>query len=213
MAKEIAVLTDAEGKLAVWTEGGRLTVFRRENGGWREIASRQVSLDPGGGLGELRRQMMDMIAWLGECAVVLAAVVTGLPYFELEKAGVSIWELPGQFEKGMLETVLQEEALAERERRRALPVAVPVPEHLGNGRYRISIKEVQENGGGLTSKQVLQGFLQKGCFEEVEILCAHVPPWLESELVCGVLAGEREKLPGGMRVKVRRPAPEVVADK
>ncbi len=205
MAKEIAVLTDASGSLAAWSEGGRLSVFRRENGLWHELAAHDVALDMSGGISGLRRQMADIIALLGECTIVLAATVTGVPYFELEKADISIWEMSGPFEKRMLETVLQEEALAEQERRSSAPVAVPAPEHLGNGRYRISIKEVQEKGG-ITSKQVLQGFLQKGCFEEVDILCAHVPPWLEGELAVGALTGHVEKSAAGVRLTVRRAA-------
>ncbi len=203
MAKEIAVLTDAAGQLAPWTAGGSLTVFRRENGVWRERDACSVGLDASGGLSGLRRQMAGVIEMLGGCDIVLAAAVTGVPYFELEKADVAIWEMQGAFEKELLETVLQEAALAEQARRQVQPAAVPVPEHLGNGHYRISIKEVQENGGA-TSKQVLQGFLQKGCYEQVDIICAHVPPWLEGEFAGGALAGTVEKTANGTRLTVRR---------
>jgi len=34
---------------------------------------------------------------------------------------------------------------------------------------------------GITSKQILQGFIREGNFHSLEIICDHIPPWLEME--------------------------------
>ena len=202
MAKKIAVLTDEQGNFSAWAAGGVLSVYLRENGNWRMTMSCSLQMDASSGMDGLRRQMAEVIVWLDDCTILAAASVTGVPYFELEKAGVAVWELQGAFERVQLEGILQEEALAQRERRQTQP-AIPQPEHLGNGRYRISIKEVQESGGA-TSKQVLQHFLEKGCYEEVEVLCAHVPPWLETMIESGNLCGSISKSPQGTLAVLQR---------
>jgi hypothetical protein len=46
----------------------------------------------------------------------------------------------------------------------------------------------------MTSKQVLMPILQQGNFYSLEILCNHVPPWLEVELQDGRLVVRVEKI-------------------
>lgn len=174
--------------------GGLLRVYRRQGGVWQEERSMPLRLVPGGGLAGLRQQMAAVITFLGGCRVVVAASITGVPYYELEKAGCSLWEMQGQ-PLDWLEEVLHGEE--ENANIRPTPVALPVPQDLGDGRWRISIREVQQAAGGITSKQVLQKLLRRGDFSTLEILCAHVPPWLEGEWLAGSFGGTKERLANG----------------
>jgi hypothetical protein len=49
------------------------------------------------------------------------------------------------------------------------------------GTFIISIKEVQGKRPDISSKQVLQQFIQRGGFLVLDITCTHVPPWIEVE--------------------------------
>ena len=58
---------------------------------------------------------------------------------------------------------------------------VPVPLEDTPGNFFISIKETQGKRPELSSKQILQSFIRKGSFASLEIVCDHVPPWIEME--------------------------------
>lgn len=189
MAFDIAVYVDGNGETASLNRPGKLVLYRKRQGRWKVCREKGFAPVPEEGMGGLRRMMGEIIEFMDQCRVFVGHTVTGIPYFELEKYGRTVWEMqgkPGEF----LEHVLEREEEESRQDQKAPLVAVPVPEEVGEGRYRVSIKEIQDSGGGITSKQVLQPFLRRGNFYELEITCSHVPPWLKAEFTTGVFQGE-----------------------
>ncbi len=59
--------------------------------------------------------------------------------------------------------------------------SIPAPVEIAFGRFTISIKEIQGNHPEVSSRMVLQEFIRTGAFIELEIVCDHVPPWIEVE--------------------------------
>ncbi|TLM97498.1 nitrogenase, partial [bacterium] len=175
-------------------EQGKIIVYQKNQGKWTELRQREFMLDKDLGMKELRAGMEEAIEFLAGCDTFVARSIAGVPYFSLEKAGFSVWEFegrPAEFLDYVLEQ--EEEARAEEAEQQGSNV-IPLPVEIGDGRYKISLKEIQANNSGVTSKQVLQPFLRKGRFYELEVLCGHVPPWLEAELAAGNMAGEVEKI-------------------
>lgn len=201
MVKEIAVYLDVEGASASLNEPGIITIFRRANGTWEIDRTREFSIGTARGMRELRLGMSDMLQFLAGCKIFVARSATGVPYFELEKAGCSVWEIAGRPEE-FLDQVWQDEELERSAAQLKAPDAVPVPEEISPGNFYISIKEVQDKNADLSSKQILQEFVRRANFRTLVILCSHVPPWLELEAVRGRLACEIEKL-GTSEYKVR----------
>jgi Fe-only nitrogenase accessory protein AnfO len=194
MAKDIAVFIASDGSTASLYQAGDLVIYQRRQGVWHIARKMAFGLDQGKGLREMRQQLAAAVAFLADCKTFVALTVNGVPYFELEKADISVWEYegkPGEF----LDAILAEEeaGLAQQAKQKVL-YAVPVPVETANGHYRISIKDIQENNSGVTSKQVLLPFIRKGQFYELEVLCNHLPPWLEAELATGALVSRVEKI-------------------
>ena len=180
MAKEIAAFVDANGSATLLSTACCLQVYRKQEASWRKERSVEVALGDAKGLGELRSRMAEIIDFLGSCDTVVAEAFQGAALHALEKANVGMWEITGRPEASFDSILSEEEDIThtnEEPARRPLPVL----ENKGDGRAYISIVEVQRSGGGLTSKQVLLPILHQGAFKELEILCAHVPPWLEAE--------------------------------
>jgi len=146
--------------------------------------------------------MAEVIEFLGTCNVFVARAIVGVPYYELEKAGCSVWEFDGE-PLDFLNYIQEKEEEAKLEE--VEPMVIPVPEELANGYYRISIKQIQEIESGITSKQVLLPFLRQGNYYQLEVICSHIPPWLETETLTGNLVCESEKIaPGEVRLVVRK---------
>lgn len=193
MAFDIAVYLSADGETASLGDPGRLVLYRRRKGYWGAFREKDFSPVGAGGMKELRRLMGEVLEFMDGCRVFVGNTVTGIPYFELEKSNCAVWEMQGK-PRDFLDYILAREEEEHRREEKSAVVVVPVPEETGPGCYRISIKEIQENNTGVTSKQVLLPFLHQGNFYELKVLCNHIPPWLEAEFMTGKLCGEFNKI-------------------
>ncbi len=193
MAKEIAVFQREDGKTASIYEHGKIVIYRRTTGNWTPLRERQLCIDKAQGLAELRRKVGEVITFLNECRIFVGLSVIGLPYYELEKAGFSVWEFDGKPEE-FLEYILKKEEEASEQKPDVKSPEQLGPVETGDGCYKISLKQIQANNTGVTSKQVLLPFLRSCKFFNLEVVCSHVPPWLESELAVGNFSGHIERV-------------------
>lgn len=190
MANQVAVLVNAEGSACNLTESGRIMIHERQSGAWKVIKEKPFQLGQDS-LNSMRRQMAELVNLLEGCKIFVAKAVSGMPYFELEKAGCSIWEFEGTPPE-FLDFVIEKEEEAQEEK---VPLMViPKPTEVEPGIFHISIKDIQENQCSISSKQVLQSFIRQGKFYSLTIRCNHVPPWLDGEIIFKGLAMDKVKL-------------------
>lgn len=192
MALDIAVCIGEDGVTSSLYEGSKLVIYQKKQGSWEIGRETVMTLDQKGGMGGLRRQMAEIGLFLDQCKIFVGRAIVGMPYFELEKMQCSIWEFEGE-PLTFLDYILSKEEEKLAESQLVVPQAIPVPIKKEHGEYYISIKEIQEMGSGITSKQVLMAFLRQGNFYSLEVLCNHIPPWLEADLKDGPLVGRIEK--------------------
>ena len=193
MAREIAVFIGEKEQTTSFDGKGKVKVFRKVEGCWVESREKEFNLESGQGLAGLRKTMKEVLNFLGQCRTMVALTIGGVPYYELEKAGCSVWEFEGRH-MDFLDFILQKEEEAQEIEGRQKESIQLGPVETGRRCYRISLKEIQENNAMLTSKQVLQPFIRKGEFCELEVFCSHIPPWLEFEVACGGLEFHVENL-------------------
>jgi Fe-only nitrogenase accessory protein AnfO len=180
MTEEIAVILGADGSSTTLSEPGTVVVFRRQDGAWKTDRESPLALDPAQGLRGMRQNMAGLLEFLGDCRIVVTKSASGALYFELEKARCTIWEIDGK-PAGFLDPVWADEEKEKKAVRSTAAPDIPVPKEKTPGNFFISIKEVQGRRPDISSKQVLQQFIQRGGFLVLEIVCSHVPPWIEVE--------------------------------
>jgi Fe-only nitrogenase accessory protein AnfO len=193
MAREIAVFTGADGTSASLDEPGKVVVYRRAQGSWEPDRERDFTLREARGMRELRRKTDEMLRFLGGCRIFVARSAAGVPYFELEKAGHSVWEFEGRPADFLEHVWTGEEQERTTETLPAVP-GIPVPEEMTPGNFRVNIRDIQGNSADLTSKQVLRQFIAGGSFRSLAIICSHVPPWIEVEALHRGLGFDAEQL-------------------
>ncbi|MBP2650433.1 MAG: anfO [Firmicutes bacterium] len=181
MAGEIAVFCNADGLSAVLGEAGKIIVFRRSSGVWEVVREKDCFLDARAGLRQMRQQIKDILGFLESCRIFVAAQVTGVPYYELEKAGFSVWEYSGDPIHYLENIWLQEEqdTVAVDQESPSVRTVLVSPIEKKPGYFTVSLKEIQQKNAGVTSKQVLLPFINRRQFQILEIECTHLPPWLE----------------------------------
>lgn len=204
---EIAVLIGQNGETGSIHESGKILVYRHSCQIWEVCRSIPFSLQPRKGLAQTRKYMASMLEFLGECRAFVGLSVIGLPYFELEKAGFTIWERSGS-PADFLDDIMQGKLLESESASTMdlnIVLARPEPKKVGPGCYSISLKEIQNCNGMLTSKQILFPLLEKMAFESLIIICSHVPPWLEVKILYGEVNGVIHKItPNETRVIISR---------
>jgi len=205
MTKKIAVYVGAGGETSSLYEKGKVVLYSKKPGRWEVLKEKEFSPGRHLNMQELRHNMAEILEFIGDGRIFVGLSVTGIPYFELEKSGFSVWEFQGK-PLDYLDYVLEKE---EEETNKKIyggeTLKPPAPVEISDGCYRISIKEIQENNHGVTSKQALLPFLRHGEFYSLQILCNHVPPWLESELLAGSLNGLIEQIDkDSVRVTITR---------
>ncbi|MDK2973677.1 MAG: hypothetical protein PWP08_48 [Methanofollis sp.] len=183
MVVEIAAIVDENGCSGVLNEPGQVVVYRHVQGAWEIDRAMEVSLDRSRNLREMRLKMGEILQFMNECRIFVARAAGGALYFELEKAGCSIWEIAGN-PVDALDIVLEDEEKERVERVAAQSqgtTGIPTPCEQAPGVFFISIREAQGKAPEISSKQILQRFVAEGNFSVLEILCDHVPPWIEME--------------------------------
>ncbi|SDD55643.1 Fe-only nitrogenase accessory AnfO family protein [Sporomusa acidovorans] len=201
MARDIAVFIGDNGTTTYPEEPGQVVIYRRQQGKWRQVSAMPFQLERASGITVVRRQVTGLIQWLGHCHIFVALSVSGLLYKELEQADFSIWEFSGR-PTDFLEYILVQEEMASR-RNEPNTQAAPAVIETGPGCFQVSLKDIQQSSGGLTSKQVLQPLLA-GNYYLVEVLCSHIPPWLEAECISGRLDYKTERTTNGIKLIIRK---------
>lgn len=190
---EIAIFVGRDGLIASMQEAGEIRVYQHYCGTWDMCRKMPFFLDTVRGLHSMRDYMKTVLHFLGECRIFIGLAVSGVLFFELEKAGFTIWEATG-LPLEVLQGVLEEEGNRISSRAKATAaISKPEPREISPGFYSISLKDIQNCGGRVTSKQVLIPLLQKMDFIDLEIICSHVPPWLEEQILTGQLRARVDK--------------------
>ncbi|MGA2103798.1 MAG: Fe-only nitrogenase accessory AnfO family protein [Methanoregula sp.] len=180
---EIAVIVGEDGRTVSLTGPGTVVIFRRIDAIWQRERIFPFSLEHVNGLPGLRRNVAELVAFLGECRTFVAQSARGAISFELEKVRCHVWEITG-----IPEEFLDSVCLEIKEEQEVIPPSVavdaviPIPFETVPGKFTVSITEIQRKRSGVSSKQVLQQFLRRGNFTELEILCEHLPPWIGVEM-------------------------------
>ncbi|GAB6178737.1 hypothetical protein JCM14036_00560 [Desulfotomaculum defluvii] len=200
MAKQIAVCIGYNGQITDLYQNSKVIVYQRNQNLWQKVREKTFSMGDNFDIKALREMMAELIDFLGTCKTFVGRKVTGIPYFTLEKYGCSIWEFEGN-PLDFLDYILDKEEEEQRKPSVQNSISLPTPVEFFSGCYRISIKEIQENNLGVTSKQVLLPFMRQGKYYSLEIICNHVPPWLENEILLNQLERRTEVI-GQNEVKI-----------
>ena len=199
--QEIAAIIGEDGTSVSLNEPGKVIVYRRVRGSWEKDREMAFSIEPARGLRDLRKKVEELKALLRDCRVFVARSASGALFFELEKARFSVWEITGTPAE-FLESVWRDEKAEQTAACLPPDAGIPAPAETSPGRFTISIKDIQAKRPEVSSKQVLQNFVRGGSFEELEVLCDHLPPWIEVDAErCG-FAVDTEQV-GKNELKVR----------
>ncbi|SDF86042.1 Fe-only nitrogenase accessory AnfO family protein [Desulfovibrio legallii] len=198
----IAVMQTADAALAGVETCARIVLWTRAEDaetGWAQGPALPFSLGGCGNMAALRGRLRQLAGLLPQGAALVGTGISGLAYNELSRLGFCLCELTA-FDPQLLPPLAAEiEAKAQEDAPVPTgPVATDAP-----GVYAINLMEVMAAHPEISSKKALRPFLASTPFVELELICGHMPPWLEEYMREHRLTCTRSHLPdGALRARI-----------
>lgn len=173
----VAVIKDGKGEIASFANAAFIEEFVWKEGAWSLGRSFPFGLGGAGTPSTARAKARELLAALGGTRVLVGRAISGVAYTVLDQAGLALCEMDA-FSPDCLDALA--ETINTPESGPAVPdkpVETGVP-----GCYVLDLKAALAAWPDLSSKKILRPFLKNTFFVELNLLCAHVPPWLPPEL-------------------------------
>ncbi|WP_010254223.1 Fe-only nitrogenase accessory AnfO family protein [Treponema primitia] len=183
---KIAILLDAEGRAASFTEQGTIYVYERRDDVWAADRKQDFVSAAYTTMADLRSYICKITAWLGECKVLAAKRSNGYYRLAFEGCGVALWAVEGsppQFISQIESFYTKSPELQPDHQPAAVPsktYITPIPGKTGF--YAADLRDVMAHKAGINSRELLLPFFEEAQFERLEIICDHVPRWFNEEL-------------------------------
>ncbi len=190
--QEIAIHSGPDDSGLETGRSASITIYRYTEQKWKPTRHIELAIDPERGMSALRIKAAEIRLFLGTCTILLFGKLPNVFVRALENKGVDVWEYEAEPE--LLLDYVWEQVELEKERIAQRNSLWPVPKDLGDGRYVVSLMGCQAKTNGMTTKQVLESFLERTPFKMLEVYCSHMPPWMAAYCENGRLKCRREQI-------------------
>lgn len=176
---KIALYLQEDGSLVSFYNADMVVVYEK-NEQWDGVRKIPVERKVGTGCSELRAEIRRIIGQLQDCRIIAGQGLSGVAFQEFDRAGFHIFDV-SQNSAEELDGILDDLKSSSGQSRQGLgpqetrPLETDTP-----GIYRFNLALAQTENPELSSKKLLQDFLQSIPFLELHLICRHLPPWLEA---------------------------------
>ncbi len=180
MNMEIAVFLGENDETISFNEAGIVKVYLKDKEKWKVVKEIPFGINNLTSLKAIRENIKNMTEDIGECKVFVAAGLKGISLTILESMGLKVWKVQGN-PVNFLEYIFENEEQEKYNKYNSDTIPTPIKSRV-EGKYYINLKMILESNEKVTSKQILLPFFNNISFNELEIICGHIPPWFDKEL-------------------------------
>lgn len=175
----LAAYVNSENIITGLKQAGSVKLYDRDEKDWNEIAYFDMDVNGAEDLEHLQSIIKGTVAQFENCSILIAEDMTGVMNAILDSVGIKTWKSEGNV-YDVLDYVAAEE---ERELLESMAVA-PEPVLQGSecaGKFHINLVETLKTFTKLNSREILLPFMMRGGYKSLEIICEHIPRWLEND--------------------------------
>lgn len=179
MYDKIAVLLDENNRITSLELSDKTLLYQETIYGWEPLREINWQLGAESDIAKIRNKIQVLIEQLGDCRIMVSRKLSGLPYHIFNKMEFHIFETDSPVSQKLFRDIIQEiKEAAEKIQSSDSVAQVPVSP-LNDGIYYLNLIELQRAFPEITSKQALKQFLEEIPFYKLELICSHMPPWIE----------------------------------
>lgn len=196
----IAIIMNNLSMINSFKNGATIAVFANQGAFWSISKRIPVNIDFSQDLFQLREDIRKLIAELDNCRIIAGKTISGLAYHMFDKMGFDIFEVE-QFSPEILDQILSDvKNISAKNTNVTSPVETDVP-----GIYFLDLIALQQQNPDISSKMVLQPFLSGTPFLRLDIICRHLPPWIETFITkAGMKMTTEQTIDGKVQVHITK---------
>lgn len=196
---EIAVLVNSEGNTSGFDKDGTIRIYSKVNCEWTVVRHMEYRTENIPDSMTLHIRIREICDWLENCKIIVVSRIRGIHYIAFEEKQISMLEI-----KGVPEAFLEDirECVQHRRTGKEIPMEHNAIFELREGIFHTDLREVMKGNTSYNSKQILLPFIKTHKFSSLEIICDHIPKWLENDQTELNIRISAEKYKDCMKVKL-----------
>lgn len=172
--KKMALISDFDGNIDSAENGKLLIIYEGMGAHWKECSRIIFSIDDRN-LSEIRQSLENLCEKISDCSAIIGTSFNGIYYRIFDKHNLKIIEIP-EFKIEDLEYL---EGLIDLENSyESKSALIPISPN-SDGNYTFDLVVAQSERPDLSSKILLVEFFNNVPFVSFELICEHIPPWIE----------------------------------
>nr|WP_314463768.1 Fe-only nitrogenase accessory AnfO family protein [uncultured Clostridium sp.] len=199
--ERIAVISKNQ-ELVPFLQCNLVEIFKKEGAQWQAVRTSPFSSIKGNTVEELRKETEAVLTLTEDAKAVLCKELSGIAFSVFNQKGYCIF-CAEKADQDTFDGMVKDMEESDEKRRRkeemiknAGPVETETP-----GIYFLDFMQLQKECPEISSKKALFPFLSNTPFLELRLVCAHIPPWLETDASYEKKIHPRE---GGVHITVTR---------
>jgi Fe-only nitrogenase accessory protein AnfO len=186
---KIGVVLNNGNQITSLLEATKVEIYEQSGLEWSKTSEITKCFKTRNSMNEMREFLNELIAQLGDCKILVASILTGIPFMILDKEGFMLCEAE-VFSRQLLEEIASDYTKMKQDIELAKekgvnsandyptrPFETKVP-----GIFEFDMRKLQEIHPDISSKKALIPFLKEVKFYQLKVFCGHVMPWLDREL-------------------------------
>lgn len=181
---KISVAEDNSRRTCSIFDPGWIVTYSDESGSWAEISRFENAVHRAAGIAGIRAALVDTVNRLSGVKIIVAAEVSGIAFSILEGAGFESFtaEACAADVLDFVKNEMEETAKGKRNERSA-DIQLYLKRGMNRGDYFLDLQEMLAENPQMTTKSALLPYLKEEDFTRLDIVCGHVPPWFDVELM------------------------------
>lgn len=183
---KIGVVLNQEEQVSSLMEGTKVVIYESKNSLWVKTDEVTKCFAQRESIHQMREFLERFIMELKDCKILVASIITGIPFMVLDREGFMLCEAEN-ISRQLLEEIAYDYEKMKQEKERSSKAALnnyPTKpfETKEKGIFELDMRKLQQCHPEISSKKALIPFLKEVKFYQLVVYCNHVMPWFDREL-------------------------------
>jgi len=178
---KIAVFTDKASGLCDFFNANRFIIYEKQTDKWTITGEADFERIIPSSPMRTRKMTEELLPMIDGCHIIAGGTLVGIPYSVFDMSGKHIFQI-NVINDTIFDEIVNDIKNADAQRnlkeriiKEARPVETATP-----GVYSLDLIALQIECPEVTSKKAMADFLENTPFLELQLICKHIPPWIEN---------------------------------